>query len=44
MGGDESDYDVVMKAYESVELTEEDLLVCASKVYETFELLNMFEE
>ena len=44
MGGDVSDYDIVMKAYESGELTEEDLLVCASKVYETVELLNMSEE
>ncbi len=40
MPGGKKDYDVLRKKLEENLLTRDDLLRCASKVYETIELLN----
>ncbi|MBO6244159.1 MAG: hypothetical protein J6O41_06325 [Clostridia bacterium] len=40
MGGGKKDYDLIMKAVEDGLLSRDNLLECASKVYDTIELLN----
>ena len=40
MGGGKNDYDLIMKSVQEGEITTSNLLECASKVYDTIELLN----
>ena len=40
MGGGKNDYDIIMKSVQDGEMTTLNLLECASKVYDTIELLN----
>ena len=40
MGGGENDYLLLINSFNEGKLTRDDLLQCASKVYETIELLN----
>ena len=40
MGGGKNDYDLIMKSVQDGEMTTLNLLECASKVYDTIELLN----
>ena len=40
MSGSKKDYKLILKKLEQNKLTRDDLLMCASKVYETIELLN----
>ena len=40
MTGHKIDYDYILQSLKEKTLTREDLLRCASKVYETIELLN----
>ena len=40
MGGGKKDYDIIMNSYEEGNLSKLNLMECASKVYDTIELLN----